>query len=88
MVIDRDIADTNERAAKLEARMDAHEERHTREAQEAEKTLSGCQIQQTAGNFTLSNPVTGAPSTTSVTFTWSGTPIASDTYTFVYRCGP
>jgi|GEM_PF-5581781 len=49
---------------------------------------AGCQIQQTAGNFTLSNPITGTPTTSSVTFTWTGTPVATDTYTFVYRCGP
>ena len=47
-----------------------------------------CTINQTAGNFTLSNPVTSSLTATGVVFTFSGTPAATDSYTFAYRCGP
>ncbi|MGO8792683.1 MAG: hypothetical protein ACLQVL_35575 [Terriglobia bacterium] len=47
-----------------------------------------CTINQTGGNFTLSNPVTSNLTATSVVFTFSGTPAATDSYTFAYRCGP
>lgn len=47
---------------------------------------SNCSIDQTAGNFTLSKPVTSSLTSTSVVFTWTGTPVNTDTYTFFYRC--
>jgi hypothetical protein len=57
MVIDRDIADTNERVAKLEAQMEAHEERHTREAQEAEKTLKLAVSNEVALSAASTSPI-------------------------------
>lgn len=48
---------------------------------------ASCIIDQTAGNFTLSNPVTSSLTATGVVFTWTGTPGATDSYTFAFRCG-
>lgn len=48
---------------------------------------NACIIQQVAGNFTLSNPTTPGPSATSVAWTFTGTPVSTDTYTFSFHCG-
>lgn len=50
---------------------------------------ASCSIQEVSGTFgIITNPSFGAPTTTSVAITFSGTPIATNTYTFDLSCGP
>lgn len=50
---------------------------------------SSCAVIQTGGTFgTLTNPVPSSLTTTSVAFTFSGTPTATQTYIFDVSCGP
>jgi hypothetical protein len=47
-----------------------------------------CTITQIGGTFgVLSNPVPSSLSTTGVVFTWTGTPVAAQSYVFAYQCG-
>jgi hypothetical protein len=47
-----------------------------------------CTAVQVGGTFgVLNNPVVGTPTSTTVTFTFAGTP-AANTYTFDLQCGP
>jgi len=45
-----------------------------------------CSIMQVGGTFTLSNPVI-TTTAAAATITWSGTPVAAQTYTFALNCG-
>jgi hypothetical protein len=50
---------------------------------------ASCSISQVAGNFgVVTNPSFGAPTTTQVAITFSGTPVATNSYTFDLSCGP
>jgi hypothetical protein len=50
---------------------------------------ASCTLLQIGGTFgTITNPSTGTPTISSVAWTFSGTPIATQVYTFSYQCGP
>lgn len=50
---------------------------------------ASCGIQEVSGTFgIITNPSVGVPTATTVAVTFSGTPVATNTYTFDLACGP